>query len=248
MKAMQMQEHPSPQRRPGVTGAESRFLGSLSLDLQKRLAPALEQVNLLRGEGLHQAGETIDYVYFPISCMVSMVVSIESGNMIEATTVGNDGYVPVSAFFGGDRADVTAIVQMSGEALRMKIDDFRRELDYPEFRRALGAYSAKTLQTTGQSIACIAFHPLQERLARWLLTVRDATERDEMPLTQDFLAVMLGVHRPTVTIAIRILESAGLIEHRRGLIRIVDADALANSACECYHVLNGSRLAAERRL
>jgi Mn-dependent DtxR family transcriptional regulator len=95
--------------------------------------------------------------------------------------------------------------------------------------------------TIAQSAACNAFHPVQERLARWLLLVRDSMERDEFALTQDFIAVMLGVHRPTVSVAIRILESAGLIEHSRGRVRIVDSEALAQAACECYRLSGWDR-------
>jgi CRP-like cAMP-binding protein len=175
-----------------------------------------------------------------------MVVTLENGNTVEAATIGSDGFVGVSAFLGMERADMTALVQIEGEGLRLPIDAFRRCMDQDaRFRERLGAFTAKTLATVAQSAACIAFHPVQERLARWLLLVRDGTETDEFPLTQDFLAVMLGVHRPTVTIAVRLLEGAGLIEHRRGHIRIVDAAALVRATCECY-ALSGWERASER--
>jgi CRP-like cAMP-binding protein len=214
--------------------AESRFLDSLPKDAIETIRPKLERLQLKRSEPLLTAGEDIEFAYFPTSCLVSMVVSLESGSTVEAATVGSDGFVGVSAFLGMEQADITAVVQIGGEALRLGIDDFRRLLDDRRIRAACGSFAAKTLATVAQSTACIAFHPVQERLARWLLLVRDSTEQDEFLLTQDFIAVMLGVHRPTVTIAIRILESAGLVEHRRGLVRIVDAAGLAQAACECY--------------
>jgi CRP-like cAMP-binding protein len=187
------------------------------------------------------AGEEIEFVYFPTSCLVSMVVALESGSTVEAATVGSDGFVGVSAFLGMNDADITAFVQIEGEAFRLEIAEFRRLLGDSGVRAACGSFAAKTLATIAQSTACIAFHPVQERLARWLLLVRDSTERDEFALTQDFIAVMLGVHRPTVTITIRLLESAGLIEHRRGLVRIVDREALAQAACECYRASGWDR-------
>jgi CRP-like cAMP-binding protein len=162
-----------------------------------------------------------------------MVVTLENGNTIEATTVGSDGFVGLSVSLGTERADVTAMVQVAGDALRMDVNAFRSCLEEPQFRASVGRYTAKVFATIAQSTACIAFHPLQERLARWLLQVREGVEGDEFVLTQDFLAIMLGVHRPTVTIAIRMLEGAGLIEHHRGRIRIVDAAALTEAACEC---------------
>lgn len=219
-----------------VRAAESRFLNSLPSDILTSLKPDLEPVELARGDYLMRAGEAVEYVYFPTSCLISLIVVLESGNTIEAATVGNDGFAGISAFLGIEQSDLTAIVQMEGEALRMSLPAFQRHLGVAGFRERLGAYAAKTLATVSQSVACIAFHPVHERLARWLLLVRDGTERDEFTLTQEFLATMLGVHRPTVTIAIRFLESAELIEHRRGMIRIVDVDALTEASCECYRL------------
>jgi CRP-like cAMP-binding protein len=190
---------------------------------------------------IHRAGEPIDYVYFPTSCLVSMVAAVEKGSTVEAATAGSDGFVGVSALLGMERADITAVVQMDGETLRMRIGDFRRHLADERFRQKLGAFVAKTVATIAQTAACNAFHPVQERLARWLMLVRDSTEREEFPLTQEFIAVLLGVHRPTVSIAIRRLESAGLIEHSRGLIHIVDSPALAKAACECYRLSGWER-------
>ena len=221
--------------------ARSRFLDSLPQDLQGAIASDLDALTVRRSDVLHRAGEPIDYVYFPTSCLVSMVAAVEKGSSVEAATAGSDGFVGVSALLGMERADITAVVQMDGETLRMRIRDFRRHLADERFRERLGAFVAKTLATIAQTAACNAFHPVQERLARWLMLVRDSTEREEFPLTQEFIAVLLGVHRPTVTIAIRRLESAGLIEHSRGLIRIIDSLALAQAACECYRLSGWDR-------
>jgi CRP-like cAMP-binding protein len=226
--------------------AESRFLQSLDPEIRAFIEPELERLDLRRGDVLLTAGEFIDYVYFPTSCMASMVVTLKSGNTVEAATVGNDGYVGVSALLGMEKADVTAVTQIAGEALRVRIEVFRELLLNPRFRALADSFGAKILATIAQSAACMAFHPVQERLARWLLLVRDSTEMSEFNLTQDFIAVMLGVHRPTVTIAIRLLESAGLIEHQRGVIRIVDGPALVDAACECYHLSGWDRRDQQR--
>jgi DNA-binding MarR family transcriptional regulator len=128
-------------------------------------------------------------------------------------------------------------VQIAGSALRMESNTFRRHLDDPRFRAALGDYSASAFITVGQLAGCVAFHSAEHRLARWLLMVRDCVDRTTFPLTQEFIGVMLGVHRPTVTIAVRTLERAGLIEHRRGSVNILDGAGLEQAACECYAVI-----------
>ena len=219
----------------------SRLLDSLPPQLAEDIVQRSERMTFRRGELLLIARERTTHVYFPIDCLISMVVTLESGNTVEAATVGSDGFVGISAFLGMEQADITAIVQMAGSAFRLPVDVFRRHLDDERFRTALGAFTAKTIATIAQTMACNTFHPVHERIARWLLLVRDATERDELPLTQEFIAIMLGVHRPTVSIALRLLESARLIEHRRGVIRIVAPDALAGAACECYRLSSWNR-------
>ena len=221
--------------------ADSRLLNSLSPLISEQVVQGSERLHFKRGALLLTAREPAQYVYFPTDCMVSMVVSLENGNTVEAATVGSDGFVGISSLLGMEQADITAVVQLEGEALRLPVEVFSKLLDNEAFRTALGAFAAKTIATIAQSTACNTFHPVQERLARWLLLVRDSTDRDEFALTQEFIAVMLGVHRPTVTIAMRLLESAGLIEHKRGFIRIVAPDALAEAACECYRLSSWNR-------
>jgi CRP-like cAMP-binding protein len=214
--------------------AESRFLNSLPPDLVAEITAKLVPISYHRGDYLVAAGQRIEYVYLPTDALASLVISLENGGTVEAAMVGSDGIVAVSAFLGMERADLTALIQIPGEALRLPLADFRHFLDDDSFRARVAAFTAKTVATMAQSTACMAFHPVTERLARWLLLVHDATERTELPLTHEFLAVMLGVYRPTVSVAMRTLEAAGLIEHSRGLIRIPDTDALISASCECY--------------
>ena len=221
---------------------KNRLLQSLDPRVQLAISRDLERVNLPRGEHLFAAGQIPEFVYFPTSCLISMVVILESGSTVEAATIGSDGFVGISTYLGMAKADTTAVVQIGGEAQRMRVEAFLKHMTEESFRDSLGASTAKTIATIAQSIACIAFHPVPERLARWLLLVRDGIQQDEFLLTQDFIAVMLGVHRATVTIAVRLLETAGLIEHRRGLIRIVDVAALTEAACECYRTSGLERI------
>ena len=212
----------------------SRLLEALPPELQLRLKSDLETVILKRGELLIQPGLAFDFIHFPTDCMISMIVKIKSGSAIESSTIGNDGFSGVSAFLGANLGGVTNMVQIPGQALRMRVEAFDWFMNDPDFRAHLGSYVARTLASMGQSAACIAFHSFHERLARWLLRVQDDIESDEISLTQEFLAMMLGVHRPTVTIAVGLLETAELITHRRGAITITDRPGLMAVACECY--------------
>jgi len=214
--------------------AESRLINSLPLDLRERVLADVDPVQKHRGDVLEIVGQKYDYIHFPSSALGSLIVTVQGGNSVEASTVGSDGFVEVAALLGVDKANITAIVQVDGEMLRMRFANFQKHLSDDRFRAALGTFAARAITTMVQSTACNAFHPVMERLAKWLLLVRDGLNQQEFRLTQDFMAVMLGVHRPTVTIAIRTLESAGVIDHARGLVRIVNAAGLAEAACECY--------------
>jgi CRP-like cAMP-binding protein len=175
--------------------ANSRLLGMLRPELAALIIERAERVKLTHGEVLFHAREPAQFVYFPTDCLVSMVVSLETGNSVEAATVGNDGYVGISAFLGMGHEDLMGMAQIPGETLRLPVEEFRRCLEDDGFRAVMGASTAKTLATISQSIACNTFHAVNQRLARWLLLVRDATERHEFPLTHEFIAIMLGVHR-----------------------------------------------------
>lgn len=200
---------PLSQFNPPVS--RNRLLLSLSPALLSRLQPDLTNLQMEASRVLMVAGDVMDFVYFPTTCMISMVVTLENGSSIEASTIGSDGFAAASALLGVERTDATHIIQLPGDALVMPIKSFREHLADAAFREPVSSYVAKTLSIVAQSSACIAFHPVQERLARWLLMVQDCTERDKFALTQDFIAVMLGVYRPTVTLAMHALENAGLI-------------------------------------
>jgi CRP-like cAMP-binding protein len=214
--------------------AVNRLLHSLPADLQSRLEPDLSTVTLASGDVLVELQSEMQHVYFPTSCLASAVVDFRNGNTIEATLIGTDGFVGVGALFGSATTPQRVIIQVPGEALQMDLNAFWRHLADARFRDALGSYAMKTFRIIGQSTGCVAFHPVEQRLARWLLMVQDAIEQEEFHLTHEFIGVMLGVYRPTVTVALKMLSQAGLVESRRGVIKVTDRHALEEAACECY--------------
>jgi CRP-like cAMP-binding protein len=218
----------------------NRLLDNLPQDLAARMAEHLELVHLERSTSVMQPGVTIDFVYFPTTCLISLVSTTDSGNMAEASTVGQDGFVGIAAIFGQPAVATTSgIIQIEGDALRMSVEQLEIAIQDSRLRRALGNYALWVIAVITQSAACQAFHPVQERLARWLLMVRFSTGRLEFPLTQELMAIMLGAQRPTVSIAIGALENAGFVQHRRGVISIVDEPGLESAACECFAITQG---------
>jgi CRP-like cAMP-binding protein len=196
------------------------------------------QTTLLKlGDVIARCGEPFDACYFPLTCLLSQVVELEEGGTVEAALIGNDGFLGVPLLFGMNIAPCTVFVQIAGEAAVLGIDDFRNLLSVPGVAKKFGKYALQTYEQTAQGAACLAYHPIAARLAKWLLMVSDVVERDVLPLTHEYLAVMLGSQRPTVTIAAGTLETAGLIEGRRGAIRISDREGLEAAACECYRAL-----------
>jgi CRP-like cAMP-binding protein len=213
----------------------NRLLDSLPPDVLQAVTPHLELIHMPHGASVMYYGRAVEFVYFPITSLVSLVAMTESGNMVEASTVGNDGFVGIPALLSHPAIAATGgMIQIEGDALRMSVAQFRQDIQDQRLRDVLGAYALWVIAVSNQSAACMAFHPVQERLARWLLMVRHSTGLNEFPLTQDLLAVMLGSHRPTVSIAIAALENAGFIQHRRGRITILDGLGLESASCECF--------------
>jgi CRP-like cAMP-binding protein len=216
------------------TMSRNRLLARLSGSLADEFAGTLREVTLKQYDVVFQRGAEITSVYFPIGSLISLVVDLRNGNTVEALTVGNDGFAEPAAFLGKRNASFKGIVQISGPALVMPIESFRPYTKNSEFRQFAGDYVDEALSMVAQSSACLAFHPVEQRLARWLLEVRDRVDVDDLDLTQEFLAQMLGVQRPTASIAVKMLVNADLISHRRGSVAILDRPALEDATCECY--------------
>lgn len=204
----------------------------------KRLHPRLEHVKLTFKETLHEQGKPIDYLYFPDVGVISVVTELREGGSIETGTIGREGIAGVSVFLGHDRALGRAFIQVPGQAWRLSRKELAAHLKSPGDLTHLALRSVNVqMATVAQTAACNRAHSLEERLARWLLMTRDRVDDDSFPLTQDFLAQMLGVRRPTVSLAGATLQKAGLITYSRGRIAILDREALEGVACECYAVI-----------
>ncbi len=226
------------QSRNFVLPGQNRILSFLTRDLQIRLLPRMEKMSLSIRQILHAADDSITHAWFPLSGVVSLVMTLKSGETVEVATVGNEGVAGIPLLLGADRGPLKAVCQVAGQALRMRADNFRRSLDeHPEFAEIVRRYAQGMFDQVAQTTACNHVHSVQQRMCRWLLMTHDRVGADEFHLTQEFLAQMLGVRRPSVTVAAGHLQRSGLIRYRRGRIRIADRAGLEAGACECYDSL-----------
>jgi CRP-like cAMP-binding protein len=216
----------------------NRFLATLPPHDFSLLAPHLRTISLERGVMLHDVGEEIEHVYFPRTGMISLVAVMQSGETVETTTIGRGGVIGASAGLGARWTFGRAVVQLPGTAASISHAPFHAAANQSQaIRDLIVRYNDLLLAQVQQSVACNALHTLEARLCRWLLQTHDCIDGDAIPLTQEFLGQMLGVRRTTVTLSARLLQSAGLIRYRRGLIQIVDRAALEKISCECYAVV-----------
>jgi CRP-like cAMP-binding protein len=197
-----------------------------------------ELVTIKSEELVFRRKEPIRYAYFPENCVISLVTEMSDGDSVEAMTVGNDGFVGLAVFHEVTSSWLKAIGQISGEARRVATKDFQELMQTsPILSGLLHRYSQFVFETVSQSAACNRLHVIEQRAARWLLMSEDRVGRNQFDLTQEFLAEMLGVRRPGVTVAMGVLEKAGLIAHGRGNITVVDRAGLEKVACECYRAI-----------
>lgn len=227
----------SSQRKPTEKSkallTRNRILSALGEDDYERLVLNAEETPLEFKEVLHEQGDRISSVYFVEEGVVSLVTVLHDGE-IETGTVGNEGMIGVHAFLGMGTAVERAVCQVPGRALRMPIEALRREAaDGPLHQRIL-RYIDALMTMFAQTAACNRVHSLEQRMCRWLLMTLERVGREDFPLTQEFLAQMLGVRRPSVSIAGAALQRAGLIRYSRGRITIVDRRGLEATSCECY--------------
>jgi CRP-like cAMP-binding protein len=187
---------------------------------------------------LQEVGEQIEHVYFPHTGMVSLVAVMQSGAVVETATIGRAGVIGASAGLGARSTFCSAIVQLAGTASWLSASQFHAAANQSQaIRDLIVRYDDLLVAQVQQSVACNALHALEARLCRWLLQTHDCVDGDAIPLTQELLGQMLGVRRTTITIAARLLQSAGLIRYRRGHIQVLDRVALENTSCECYAVI-----------
>jgi CRP-like cAMP-binding protein len=203
----------------------------------KLLMPELEHIRCQRGEVLIDAESSLDHVFFPESGVVSVVAVYSDGSVIEMATIGREGCTGIQAFFGAKTSSVRLLVQIPGSATRMSRATFARAMETMSFRGLMSTYMHAFLEQVLVSVACNGAHNLKQRLARWLLMMRDRSDSDALPITQSLLAEMLGVQRPTVTNAARELERSGLIVRGRRQVTILDWPGLSHESCECYQLV-----------
>lgn len=217
---------------------ENRLLKALPAEALALIEPQLAPVSMLRGDVLFEASDPIEHVYFPQSGVVSLVALMRDGASVEAATIGREGAVGILTDAGARHASTRGVVQIPGRARRIEVARFRAALERsPAIAELVDKYTEALLAQILQTVACNALHSVEQRFCRWLLTCRDRTGSDVVPLTQEAVAEMLGVQRTTVTAAARNLHDQGLIRYRRGLIECIDVAGLHGSACECYCVV-----------
>ena len=216
----------------------NRLLLALPPRNLKQLLPDFKLVECHSEQVLLDADSSLDHVYFPDSGVISVVAVYPDGSIIEMATIGREGGTGFQAVFGAKASSARLLVQVPGTAARMGRPAFARAMDaMPVFRSLMFAHVHAFLEQVMVSAGCNGTHSLKQRLARWLLMMRDRHDCDAMPLTQDLLAEMLGVHRPSISHAVRNLERAGLIDCGRRRVTIVDRDGLMQASCECYGVV-----------
>jgi len=222
---------PSIPRVPAI----NRLLEALPSGERRRLLASCEKVDLVFGDVLHAPGQSLANVFFPIASAISLIMPIDAAASLEVGLIGNEGMFGIPLVLGVAASPLRAVVQGAGSALRMSAATFRQELERsPVLRQTAERYVFVHLSQLAQTAACTRFHVVEARLARWLLMTQDRAYASTFHMTQEFLALMLGVRRVGVTTAARSLQERHLISYRRGKVTIVDRRGLKAASCGCY--------------
>jgi CRP-like cAMP-binding protein len=222
---------------------QNHLLAALPVEIFERLSPHLELVTMPLGQILYEAGGQLHYVYFPTTAIVSLHYVMENGSSTEIAGVGNEGILGISLFMGGKSTSSLATVQTGGSGYRMKQNVMMAEFKRVGGRRTgvlqdlLLRYTQALMTQMSQTAVCNRFHSVEQQLCRWLLLTHDRLPEQELTITQELIASMLGVRREGITEAAGNLQRAGLISYRRGHITVLDRSGLELSACECYSVV-----------
>jgi CRP-like cAMP-binding protein len=218
--------------------SENRLLRALPPGELRKLTARCEVLDLEVRYCIFEPDRPSEYVYFPLSSVISVHTKMREGMVVEVATVGREGMVGLEIFLGGQQTPASAFCQIAGPAVRINTDEFCQTVrDSAPLTALLLRYTQAVLTQVSQSVACNRVHSVEERCARWLLMTHDRVNGDRFDLTQEFLAEMLGVRRPTVSIAASILQRAGFIRYSRGRVEVVDRAGLESATCECYGVI-----------
>lgn len=217
------------------TSSSNHLLDRIPADERERIDARLEPVTLDAGQVLYEPGDLMTHVYFPTSGMISLVAVMKDGRSTEAATVGREGATGMSASGYVDPAFTRHVAQLPTAGYRATAADFENMIDESvTFCSAVVRWREVLLRSTLQSVACNSLHDARQRCARWILTTHDRSELDRLPLTQEFLAEMLGVKRNAISIVARELQAMGIIEYKRGRVTVIDREGLKGVSCECY--------------
>jgi CRP-like cAMP-binding protein len=218
-----------------LTIAENQLLAGLPRPDRERLLSLAESVDLKLAEVIYERESVVRHVYFPVDGFVSLLTRVDDHPSLEVGMVGREGMVGASLALGVASTPLRAIVQGGGSAWRIAAAPYRRELAHSvPLQKSLGRYLHVLMAQFATSAACLRFHRIEPRLARWLLMTQDRAHRERFHVTHDFLAYMLGVRRVGVTMAAGALQDRGLIEYHRGELTVLDRAGLEASACSCY--------------
>jgi CRP-like cAMP-binding protein len=217
---------------------QNHLLAALPVEVQGRLFPNLELIEMPYGKVLYESGDTMRYVYFPIDAIVSLLYVMENGASAEVSVVGNEGFVGLALLMGGDSTPSQAMVQSAGHGYRLSANLFKEEFRrHGEMQVLLLRYSQALITQMTQTAVCNRHHSIEQQLCRWLLLCLDRVPGDQLHMTQELMANMLGVRREGITVAAGNLQKKGAIKYERGRIRVLDRRLIENSSCECYSVV-----------
>jgi CRP-like cAMP-binding protein len=225
-----------------TTNAGNRVNNNILLSISEReyalIRPHLEFLSMPHHLSLYEPGQPLEFVHFPNTGMVSLVIATEDGRTVEVGEVGREGFAGIQAAVGIGSNQVREIIQIAGDGFRVRIGALQTVLQSaPELQRILTRYAVVQGMQFAQTAACNRLHNIEQRLARWLLITQDRVDSPALAITHDFLATMLGTDRPTVTLAAGILQSKQIIEYTRGAVQILSRTKLEESSCECYAVI-----------
>jgi CRP-like cAMP-binding protein len=216
----------------------NRVLAALPDAVYERLVPELEPISMTLKQILYRPNGAIPHVYFPLNTVTSLVVSMQDGQAVEVATVGNEGMVGLPVFLGAEIFSGQAFIQVPGEAVRMQTAVFKDEVSrHGSLHEVLHRYIQALFTQVAQSAACNRLHSIEQRCARWLLMTQDRVGAEQFPLTQEFLAQMLGVRRGSVSEVASRLQREGLLQYSRGIITVRNRAGLEAASCECYAIV-----------
>jgi CRP-like cAMP-binding protein len=229
---------PGERTNPAGKPVRNKLLLAIPDQEFRKIRSRLQFIELPHHLTLHQPHETVRFAHFPNAGLISLVVELKDGRTVEAGLLGNEGASGMPAVLGLSRSPLREIVQIEGDAFRVRVNALRELLpSTPVLQATLNRYAAGLAMQVAQTAACNRLHKIEERLSRWLLIAQDRLDSGIVPITHDFLATMLGTDRPSVTVAAGILQREGIIEYTRGSVRILNRKELESFACECYALI-----------